>query len=269
MRRVGKVRGMTRRLLASVVALLLVACGTAPGVRTERADQAPPRPPTDGGSAVPSSQPTTETADTGESGDTGDTGDGVGDVLFPDLGNPGLDVLHYDVDLSYDSITDTIEGMVGLDAALTTDRTEITLDAIGLATSEVTVDGRTARAVTDGPELRITLPEPASAGDEIRIEVAYRAATAERSSAIGLPNGWFNTIGGSYVLNEPDGAHVDALQRPPQRQGHVHLHHLGATRCHRRGQWGPHRTTRRRHPRRVGVAGAAPDGHLPHLVAHR
>ena len=206
MRRVGKVRGMTRRLLASVVALLLVACGTAPGVRTERADQAPPRPPTDGGSAVPSSQPTTETADTGESGDTGDTGDGVGDVLFPDLGNPGLDVLHYDVDLSYDSITDTIEGMVGLDAALTTDRTEITLDAIGLATSEVTVDGRTARAVTDGPELRITLPEPASAGDEIRIEVAYRAATAERSSAIGLPNGWFNTTGGSYVLNEPDGA---------------------------------------------------------------
>ena len=28
---------MTRRLLASVVALLLVACGTAPGVRTRRA----------------------------------------------------------------------------------------------------------------------------------------------------------------------------------------------------------------------------------------
>ena len=234
MRRVGKVRGMTRRLLASVVALLLVACGTAPGVRTERADQAPPRPPTDGGSAVPSSQPTTETADTGESGDTGDTGDGVGDVLFPDLGNPGLDVLHYDVDLSYDSITDTIEGMVGLDAALTTDRTEITLDAIGLATSEVTVDGRTARAVTDGPELRITLPEPASAGDEIRIEGAYRVA-----------------------------------DRDDPLRGHVHLHHLGTTRCHRRGQWGPHRTTRRRHPRRVGVAGAAPDGHLPHLVAHR
>jgi hypothetical protein len=30
------------------------------------------------------------------------TGDGVGDPLFPDLGNPGIDVQHYDVTLDYD-----------------------------------------------------------------------------------------------------------------------------------------------------------------------
>ena len=43
-------------------------------------------------------------------------------------------------------------------------------------------------------------------------------------------SGWFNTDGGSYVLNEPDGRALDAVQRPPQRQGQLHLHHRGCRR---------------------------------------
>ena len=36
--------------------------------------------------------------------------------------------------------------------------------------------------------------------------ITYSAAPDEAFSAVGLPAGWFQTDGGSYVLNEPDGA---------------------------------------------------------------
>ena len=38
--------------------------------------------------------------------------DGVGDVLFPDLGNPGIDVQHYDVRLAYDQAELEVSGTV-------------------------------------------------------------------------------------------------------------------------------------------------------------
>lgn len=133
-----------------------------------------------------------------------DTGDGLGDVLFPDLGNPGLDVLHYDVTLSYDPATDRVDGTVGIDAQLTNDRDEITLDSVGLTTTQVTVDGTPVVAVADNPELRIPLPQPRTAGDMLRIEVAYSFVSTQVQS----DNGWSNTPGGSYVLNEPDGTRM-------------------------------------------------------------
>ena len=134
------------------------------------------------------------------------TGDGVGDSLFPDLGNPGIDVTHYDVAIAYDKDDDVVEGTVGLDVEVTEDRNEITLDSDGPEVSSVVVDGVTAGFAEDGPELRIELPRPAIEGDAIRVEIAYSMSTAPVASPIGLDSGWFNTDDGSYVLNEPDGA---------------------------------------------------------------
>lgn len=201
---------MTRRVVAAAAALLLTACSAGPGVRTENADQVAAENTTLATEPSPSTlvpaTPTTDPDPVESSLPADDTGDGVGDVLFPELGNPGLDVQHYDVTLAYDPVADTIDGTVGLDVSLTSDRAEITLDAAGPVVSQVTVDGVEATAVADGPELRITLPQPGNSGDELRIEVAYSEDVSPLTSAVGLPNGWFNTPGGSYVLNEPDGA---------------------------------------------------------------
>ncbi|MBI4883799.1 MAG: M1 family metallopeptidase [Actinobacteria bacterium] len=192
---------MIRRplMLAATVATL-VACATAPGVRSERADQVTT-------TSQPSPTPSPTTSPTTSSSPAGDElGDGIGDALFPDLGNPGLDVVHYDVELSYDPTTERVDGTVGLDVTLTSARDEITLDAVGLTASNVTVGGESVVAVADGPELRIPLPQPGSAGDSLRIEVSYGFENAQILSPIGFSIGWFNTPGGSYVLNEPDGA---------------------------------------------------------------
>ena len=180
---------------ALAAVLLVVACGADPGVTAQRADA----------TTVPSG-PQASTGPDQPARPASGTGDGVGDLLFPALGNPGLDVTHYDIDLAFDPARDTIEGVVGLDVTLTEDRREVTLDAVGLDIAEVTVDGVPADSVADDPELRITLPAPAFSGDEVRLEVAYSVVTLDRLSAIGMSVGWFNTVDGSFVLNEPDGA---------------------------------------------------------------
>ncbi len=133
-------------------------------------------------------------------------GDGVGDVLFPSLGNPGLDVQDYDVVLTYDPDADTIEGSVTLTIVFTEDRAELTLDSVGLDVSAVTIDGQPAEFDAEDVELRIVPAEVISAGTTAEVVVDYAGSPDAESSSAGIPNGWFHTDGGSYVLNEPDGA---------------------------------------------------------------
>lgn len=185
---------MSRASLLAITGLTLVACSSPTVVHTQRADQLPP--------TTTGSTTGTPTPDGTQPPIGSDTDDGLGDVLYPDLGNPGLDVLHYDITLAYDPNSDSVDATVGIDAQLTSDRTEITLDAIGLSTTTVTVDGEPVDAVADDPELRVPLPQPYQAGDTLRIVVEYGFVSEPTNTDIG----WFNTDGGSYVLNEPDGA---------------------------------------------------------------
>jgi len=169
--------------------MLLVGCSTDPGVSVRSAATITPS------DEPPSDEPTPATA-----------GDGVGDTLFPALGNPGIDVTHYDIDIAYDAADDVVAGTVAIDLLLTEDRMQITLDSAGPAVSSVLVDGVLAVTEQDPPELRITLPIQRRAGDELHLMISYAVATEPVDSPIGLESGWFNTDDGSYVLNEPDGA---------------------------------------------------------------
>jgi len=190
-----------RRLLPLLVLSGLVACATDADVSVRRSDTAQDVAPvttrTEPAPTAPTTTPEPEAA-----------GDGVGDELFPALGNPGIDVVHYAIDLTYDPATDVVAGSVALDIVLTTDRREITLDAQGPVVSEVIVSGAVAKFRQDGPELRIALPEPGRSGHSVQVVVRYDLLPEPRPSAIGMSNGWFNTPGGSFVLNEPDGAHT-------------------------------------------------------------
>jgi len=180
---------VTRRPLALVVVLLLVACTSDPGVSVRSA-----------GTITTAAQPTAAQPIPATSGD------GVGDSLFPALGNPGIDVTHYDIDIAYDAADDVVEGTVAIDLLLTEDRTRITLDSAGPAVSTVLVDGVLAVTEQDPPELRITLPSQRRAGEQLQLLITYSVATQPVDSPIGLQSGWFNTDDGSFVLNEPDGA---------------------------------------------------------------
>jgi aminopeptidase N len=133
---------------------------------------------------------------------------GIGDPLFPSLGNPGIDVEHYDLKLRYDPLRKEISATVHLDIAMTADRTTFSLDSDGPVVSAVTVDGAPATFKAASPELLITPVNPLTSGQRVAVEVAYTVSNpGPLPSASGGAAGWFPTPGGSYVLNEPEGAH--------------------------------------------------------------
>lgn len=137
----------------------------------------------------------------------GSTGDGIGDELYPDLGNPGVDVLDYDVDITPDQATGTLAGSVSLTITFTEARTEFTLDSLGPQIESVTIDGDSVEFEADDPELRITPDAPIAVGDTHLVTVEYTVDISGPTATLdlGFGFGWVPTDGGSYVLNEPDG----------------------------------------------------------------
>lgn len=132
--------------------------------------------------------------------------DGLDDDLFPDLGFSGIDVEHYDLELVYDPAQQRLSGQVGIDLTLTADRHEISLDLKGPEVSTVSVDGSEVGFETDENELRVPLGATYPVGSDMRLDIEYSVRPEPSLSPVGFSSGWFATRGGSYVLNEPDGA---------------------------------------------------------------
>ncbi|MEI7548670.1 MAG: M1 family metallopeptidase, partial [Actinomycetota bacterium] len=193
---------MFRRSLLVVALCSLAACSADTAVTSRRADANS----TVATGLVPPPITDSDSPDATIPAVPGVPSDGIGDSLFPSLGNPGIDVTHYDVNIAYSPTTDRVEGSVGVDLTLTSDRTAITLDSAGPIVSEVSVGGAKAEFTADDPELRIKLPNVGHKGDRLRVKVVYALDPHPQASVVGLNNGWFNTVGGSYVLNEPDSA---------------------------------------------------------------
>jgi aminopeptidase N len=152
---------------------------------------------------------TPETTAVGPTGpDSGGDANGIGDVLFPSLGNPGIDVQHYDVILDYQPATAALVGKVHLDIVMTADRAAFSLDSDGPKVSSVTIDGAPVTFTEAGPELLITPTAALSRAQRIAVDIDYTLSPQPVPSAAGQRVGWFHTAGGSYVLNEPEGAHT-------------------------------------------------------------
>lgn len=131
---------------------------------------------------------------------------GVGDVLFPDLGNPGIDVTHYEVDLTYDPTTRELRATATISITATADLVDFSLDSIGPKVDSVLLDGAKTQFAMQAPELVITPKSTIGRGNSFVATIAYSLIPDPTSSAVGIDNGWFPTTNGSYVLNEPDGA---------------------------------------------------------------
>jgi aminopeptidase N len=199
-----------------VAAWTLLAC-TEPGVRTESAsDQTPPtvppttQPPTTEppGTDPPATEP--ETTESVPAPDESASG-GVGDSLYPELGSPDLDVQTYDVHLAYDPSTRELDGSVTITAALTGAVDELVLDADELEVEAVSVDGAAAEFEHTAGDLVIDPGAqlgPTPDDDPVEITVTYRDEAGQVESSGLSPEGWFPTDDGSFVLNEPDGAHT-------------------------------------------------------------
>jgi aminopeptidase N len=198
--------------------MYLAACATSPGVvsteaRSGQTSPATTTPPVASTSTTESTEPVDTPPTTAPNTSVGTSvvpqdDNGVGDTLFPSLGNPGIDVEHYTLMLDYDPLRIEISATAHLDVVMTEARDEFSLDSDGPVVSAVTVDGEPATFVAAPPELLITPAAHLSRGQRVAVDVTYTLKPRPVLSVAGQKVGWFPSAGGSYVLNEPEGAHT-------------------------------------------------------------
>ncbi|MFD3995280.1 M1 family metallopeptidase [Streptomyces sp. NPDC058583] len=129
---------------------------------------------------------------------------GIGDPLFPHLGNPGYDVLSYAVDLTYPGVnTAPLAAVTRIDALATDDLERLNLDFTHGTVSAVTVDGLAATYATSGEDLVVTPAVPIDEGESIEITVTH---TSDPSGPADT-GGWVRTSDGLAMANQADAAH--------------------------------------------------------------
>ncbi|MFF3716314.1 M1 family metallopeptidase [Streptomyces prasinus] len=131
---------------------------------------------------------------------------GIGDRLFPYLGNPGYDVTSYHLTLGYSGTNDTpLQATTRIDARTTADLERINLDFAHGTVHSVEVDGTPAAFATAGEDLVITPVSGLDAGARTRITVRH---TSDPVAAEGRDGGWVRTADGLAMANQADAAHL-------------------------------------------------------------
>ncbi|WP_232234556.1 M1 family metallopeptidase [Actinoplanes sp. N902-109] len=134
---------------------------------------------------------------------------GLGDRLYPLLGNGGYDVQNYDLSLTYPAKvpTQAVTGDVTITARATQSLSRFDLDFGGSSVGSVAVDGRTAAFSRSGDELVVTPQRPLAKGKWFRVTVKNFAATPVDASA-GEPVGFVSTVDGTVLAGQPNTSHL-------------------------------------------------------------
>jgi len=133
---------------------------------------------------------------------------GTGDPYFPDMGNGGYDVSHYDIRLAFNPKTKAINATTKILARARQDLSRFDLDFQGpLRISRLSVDGRDATFTRSGAqELVITPPHGLRKGRPFLVSVTYAGVPRKIDDpALGI-SGWVATKDGAVALNQPIGA---------------------------------------------------------------
>ena len=129
---------------------------------------------------------------------------GIGDRLFPHLGNPGYDVLAYDVSFTYKgSNSKPLDAITTIDARTTAPLRRINLDFARGTVRSVEVDGLDAEFASAGEDLVVDAPARLPAGAPVRITVRHTSDPSGDEAN----GGWVRTSDGLAMANQADAAH--------------------------------------------------------------
>jgi len=98
---------------------------------------------------------------------------GLGDPYFPQMGNSGYDVLHYDIALDVALAERTARAVVTIDLQALTQLDQFYLDFSGPSIVSLEVNQQASRYERRGGELVVWPPRPMAAGDRAQVRVAY------------------------------------------------------------------------------------------------
>lgn len=135
----------------------------------------------------------------------------VADKLYPQHGNAALDVLHYDLQLTWQPQQKNLKGTATLRIRPTADASEIKLDFKPYALDEVTVDGTAAKATATKDKL--VVPATVEKDKPVTLVVGYHGKPATTpipshrtdTEPLGLT---ITKEGGLWTMQEPWGAYT-------------------------------------------------------------
>ncbi|MFE1774125.1 M1 family metallopeptidase [Streptomyces sp. NPDC059008] len=128
---------------------------------------------------------------------------GLGDRLFPTLGNTGYDVTSYDVTLDYSGHNNRpLKATTEITAKVTTELDHLNLDFARGAVSDAKIDGQPARHEQHGEDLVLTPAAHMSRGKEVKIVIQHTSDPRGKSDG-----GWIRTSDGLAMANQADAAH--------------------------------------------------------------
>ncbi|MDX3853712.1 M1 family metallopeptidase [Streptomyces sp. AK02-01A] len=156
-----------------------------------------------GAAAVPVLAPIARARSADEDGTTDGTPgeEGLGDPVYPRLGNSGYRVSAYRLDLTYRPGTKLVDASVTISAYATKDLSRFSLDSVGLGIHGVWVGGRKA-AFEQRPDKLVVTP---AARIENRAKLVVRIDyTADPRKLRAPDNGWVPTPDGFAVAAQPD-----------------------------------------------------------------
>ncbi|MDG4534499.1 M1 family metallopeptidase [Streptomyces sp. AV19] len=131
---------------------------------------------------------------------------GVGDPLFPTMGNGGYDVRHYGITLSWEPKSNALTGTAEIDARTDRALSSFSLDFHGMDVTGATVDGTPAAVSRRGDELRLTPGRPLAADAPFTAVVSYRGTPLTITDSDGAKEGWLLSPDGAVALGEPNGS---------------------------------------------------------------
>ncbi|MFI5619912.1 M1 family metallopeptidase [Streptomyces sp. NPDC051567] len=127
---------------------------------------------------------------------------GLGDRLFPELGNPGYDVLSYDLSFTYKDNRTPLDAVTVIAARSLEPLERINLDFTHGTVASAEVNGEPARFESAGEDLVLTPARAVASGAPLHITV--RHTSDPRGAADG---GWVPTEDGLAMANQADAAH--------------------------------------------------------------
>ncbi|MER7177032.1 M1 family metallopeptidase [Streptomyces mesophilus] len=131
---------------------------------------------------------------------------GIGDPLFPHLGNPGYDVQAYDLSFNYGgSNLDPLDAVTKIDAVATDSLDRVNLDFAQGEVRSVEVNGAKAAFASMGEDLIVTPARELPAGSRMRITVHHTSDPVPDKQYEG---GWVRTGDGLVMANQADAAHL-------------------------------------------------------------
>ena len=134
---------------------------------------------------------------------------GLGDPMFPNAGNGGYDVQHYDLTLDYTPGSNQLAATAVVGATATQGLSSFDLDfrwpQSGIA--RVLVNGKPAAFARSGEqELVVTPKSGLSAGSKFAVTVDYAGTPLVVTDPDTSIEGWIPTDDGAFVVNEPQGS---------------------------------------------------------------